>query len=89
MAEMTVEKVVETLRRLNGMHEIIAAELLRLQDAGVDLKRRDGKDMDRWIAEELSSGGRLLDAAHWYAHPEDWWDPEVEEDTDSATDPDC
>jgi hypothetical protein len=47
------EAVLESLQWLSAANYGGAVHLTRLRNAGVELKREDGKDLDRWIAEQV------------------------------------
>ena len=47
------EAVLESLQWLSAANYGGAVHLKRLRNAGVELKREDGKDIDRWIAEQV------------------------------------
>lgn len=53
---MTPEEIVEALYWLSAVNYGAAVQLTRLHRAGVDLRREDGKDIDRWTAEQVSLG---------------------------------
>ena len=47
------ESVLESLQWLSTANYGGAVHLKRLRNAGVELNREDGKDIDRWIAEQV------------------------------------
>lgn len=53
---MTPEEVVEALYWLSAVNYGAAVQLTRLRRAGVDLRREDGKDIDRWTVEQVGLG---------------------------------
>ncbi|TAJ38713.1 MAG: hypothetical protein EPO54_13665 [Brevundimonas sp.] len=50
---MSHEAVLESLQWLSAANYGAAVHLTRLRNAGVELKREDGKDLDRWIVEQV------------------------------------
>ncbi|MNQ29143.1 hypothetical protein D3C85_424530 [compost metagenome] len=50
---MSHEAVLESLQWLSAANYGAAVQLTRLRKAGVELKREDGKDLDRWIVEQV------------------------------------
>ena len=50
---MSHEAVLESLQWLSAANFGGAVHLTRLRNAGVELKREDGKDLDRWIVEQV------------------------------------
>jgi len=47
------DAVLESLQWLSAANYGGAVHLTRLRNAGVELKRDDGKDLDRWIVEQV------------------------------------
>lgn len=52
-AAMDHEAVLDCLHWLAAANYGAAVFLTRLRNAGVELKRDDGKDIDRWIVEQI------------------------------------
>jgi hypothetical protein len=51
--QLSHEEVLESLQWLSAANYGGAVHLTGLRNAGVELKREDGKDLDRWIAEQV------------------------------------
>lgn len=53
---MNAEKAAEALQWISAVNYGAALQLNRLLRAGVDLRREDGKDIDRWTVEQVRMG---------------------------------
>jgi len=61
------EAVLESLQWLSAANYGAAVHLTRLRTAGVELKREDGKDLDRWIAEQVRMANLASSARSEYS----------------------